>query len=208
MRHAIVNREILASSLSPNRSSLCSYFASAGGRQGSVGGVDLFLAKRTDTSADFTNPTVVPNVNSGNVDRNATITGDQKALYFFSDRDGVNRIYRSTLSGGTFSAGQPVNLGGGTDTSDSNPVLSSNDLTLFFASQRTGSQGFDIYVATRSNPSVDFGPPTNAGDVAAINSPAIEAPSWLSPDGCHLYLTSDRTVDGGTHAIWVATRPH
>jgi len=184
------------------------YFTSAGGRQGSVGGFDLFLAKRTDTIGDFANPAVVLNVNSANDDRNVTLTGDQNTLYFYSARDGINRIYSATASNGTFAAGQVLNLGDETGAFESNPVISLDDLTLFFASKRTGSQGFDIYVATRSNPFVDFGTPTNMGDVAAINGPDDESPSWLSPDGCRLYLHSERAVDGGTHAIWVATRPH
>jgi len=187
------------------------YFASQGGRLGSLGGTDLFLAKRADTTADFANPVAVPNVNSANNDRCGSLPGDQKTLYLLSDRDSTHghRIYRATSSNGTFTAGQLFDSGDETGEFDDFPVPSSDNLTLFFASTRTGSQGGrDIWVATRSNPSDDFGAPTNMGDVAKINGPADEIPDWLSPDGCRLYLHSGRTEGGATHAIWVATRPH
>jgi Tol biopolymer transport system component len=77
------------------------------------------------------------------------------------------------------------------DSSDREPVLSADGLTLFFASDRTPAPsdggGLDIYVATRPNILSDFGAP---GSLAGVNTAAREDPVSLSPDGKFLYFSS------------------
>jgi hypothetical protein len=77
-------------------------------------------------------------------------------------------------------------------TIDTVPVLTPDGLTLFYASDRPGGSGLtDIWTATRAVPGGAFGPSTN---VASLNTPDYDYPSWISADGCELGF-SRWTVD-------------
>lgn len=83
---------------------------------------------------------------------------------------------------------------------DSDPVLSADALTLYFASTR-GIADIDGRVAMRpTTPSV-FGPPHR---LANVNTPNTDAPIWISVDQCRLCIRSERE---GTPDRYVATRP-
>jgi hypothetical protein len=43
--------------------------------------------------------------------------------------------------------------------------------------------------------------------VPELSSPFSESPSWISPDGCTIYLQSDRPGGLGAQDIYVAVRP-
>jgi len=107
-------------------------------------------------------------------------------------------------NGWTF--GEPVNLGPTVNTSftDANPALSSDCLTLFFDSDRSGGQGHsDIWMSTRESTEVLFGEPVNLG--APINTGAAEGSPDLSSDGLILFWNSNRP--GSQVAdLWMATR--
>src|SRR5207249_823543 len=81
-----------------------------------------------------------------------------------------------------------LELGG---TSDSAPVTSVDGLTLFFASDRAVGPGggADVWVATRAALGAPFDTPRLAPE---LSSPAVDIPGWISPDGCRMYLSSDR----------------
>lgn len=84
-------------------------------------------------------------------------------------------------------------------TRESDATLSFDEKTFYFGSDRdTGD--FDLYTASRASTSGPFGPVTR---MAALSTPATEGPSWPSPDGCRLYISS---ANLGTPDIYVATR--
>ena len=82
-------------------------------------------------------------------------------------------------------------------------MVSPDGLTIYFRSDRTGEPfaGFNIFVATRPSIGGTFGP---ASIVPNINTNDDDGPSWLSADGCRLYISS---YVGGNNDIFVATRP-
>jgi hypothetical protein len=86
---------------------------------------------------------------------------------------------------------------------DSGPSLSSDGLTLYFASSvRTGGQGlFDIWTATRSTRFGLFGPAVNLG--ATVNSSLHEVGPSISLDGLSLFFHSG---PAGFLDLYVATR--
>lgn len=91
-----------------------------------------------------------------------------------------------------------------TEADESVPVISADGLNLYFASDRPGGIGKgDVYVASRPDLTSKFGP---AVPVAEVNSEADESPSWISPDNCTLYLTSDRAGGAGRKDIYWASR--
>ncbi|MDB5216398.1 MAG: OmpA family protein [Myxococcaceae bacterium] len=84
------------------------------------------------------------------------------------------------------------------------PVASRDDRTLYFASNQGGGAGTDIYRATRATDTDTWGNVT----VAVGNPGTDEAPSWVSADGCRLYLSSNKKTNGANSTdIYVVTRP-
>jgi hypothetical protein len=83
-------------------------------------------------------------------------------------------------------------------------VVTPDDLTLYFASSRAGSE-YDVYVSHRASATTAFGAPTA---VSELNSPNIyDAPSWVSKDDCVIYLMSTRDGGAGGVDIYTARRP-
>lgn len=97
----------------------------------------------------------------------------------------------TTTDGKTFSS--PVLLPGlKTTVSDSNPVLSADLLTIYFASSRPGGKGQgDIWVSTRPSSSNDWAAPMT---VPEASSTTYEAPGALSADGCELFFTRNAQI--------------
>ena len=62
------------------------------------------------------------------------------------------------------------------------------------------SGGAASWMARRTSPD---GPFVRPRPVTELNSTPGESPNWLSPDGCRIYLTSDRT---GSWQLYVAER--
>ncbi len=108
--------------------------------------------------------------------------------------------YRAAVTGPT-SLGPIVN----SSKSEGGPHISTDGLSLFFASVRPGGLGDrDLWVTTRETKDDPWGTPVNLG--SPINSSAYEGAPCTSADGLELYFVSGRPGGSGTWDIWVATR--
>ena len=118
------------------------------------------------------------------------------------DAPGDHDIYQSPqLRSGTWGAGELVPAVS-TTAMDGQPNLSRDGLELYFYSNRTGTLGGnDIYVATRSHVTDEWGEPQNLGP--AVNSAAAESRPSLSWDMNTLYFGSTRA---GSSDIYVTRR--
>jgi len=105
------------------------------------------------------------------------------------------------VAGALCSFGVPTNLGAELNAPgfDGGPTPSFDGLRLYFVSDRSGSQGGDIWVSERPAPDGAFGSPENLGP--GVNGEGNEGAPSLSRD--ELVIVFDRD-DGG---IWSATRP-
>jgi hypothetical protein len=111
-----------------------------------------------------------------------------------------------------FVFGEPENLGPVINTSsiDATNCISSDNLELYFGSNRPGGLGdLDIWVSTRQSIYEAWGPPYNIG--APVNSPYVEAYPSISSDGLTLYfsdLYSGMPRPGGLGGadIWMTKR--
>jgi Tol biopolymer transport system component len=100
-----------------------------------------------------------------------------------------------------------VNLGPTINTSgiDTNPSISADGLSLYFASERPGGWGLaDIWVATRVSLSDSWLAPRNLG--VPVNSSDWDAVPYISPDGLSLYFESERPGGYGSVDVWLARR--
>jgi WD40-like Beta Propeller Repeat len=136
-------------------------------------------------------PVAMVNGNDPTNDSDPFITADGRVLYFSSDRTGNFALYRSTQTSGQFT---PPALVPGIELDtvymELTPVVTPDELTMYFASSRTCSDPrcgvLDIYQATRATASDPFPKPTL---VSELNSHDVELPSWVSADNCELYFT-------------------
>jgi hypothetical protein len=155
----------------------------------------------------FASPTVVTAVNSVGYDASPEVTIGQLSLYLHSDRlggYGSHDIYVSNRADPTDEWGTPENLGSNINTEfdDRAPTVSSDGLTLMFASNRGGD--LDLYTSTRSSVNDAWGPATNMG--TTINSAEIDSGPSLSEDGLTLVFFSGRPGGTGLHDLYMSTR--
>lgn len=101
----------------------------------------------------------------------------------------------------------PVNLGPTINTAaaELQPALSSDELSLYFASNRAGGFGLnDIWVSRRGCRDCPWETPVNLG--SAINSASIDDAATMSIDGHLLFFASDRPGGMGLRDIYVSRR--
>jgi hypothetical protein len=125
------------------------------------------------------------------------------ALYFATFT--VSYDIATSMASGTV-LGPPSPLPGSVNTqySERAPVVTPNELTLYYSSDRPDGDAlgsFDIWVATRPSLAEHFSSPVNVGE---LNSSWLEEPTFVTADGCALYFASDRA---GSLAMYVAVKP-
>jgi Tol biopolymer transport system component len=149
-------------------------------------------------------------VNGASFDGGPSLSSDGLALYFASDRVrgyGKEDIWVSTRRTTTVPFGPPTDLGSTINSvfSDLAPDVSTDGLSLYFGSDRSGGVGdFDLWVARRASTSDPFGVPKDLGP--GVNSPQVDDHPDLSNNGLSLYFTSTRRGGSGDADLWVATR--
>lgn len=147
----------------------------------------------------------VANVNNATSSADPYVLPSGNAMYLASDLAGNPGLYRSVKVNGAFSTPTlvpGVNLD--TPAVENNPVVTPDELTLFFGSTRPGGTGdYDIYEARRAHVADGFGAPVA---LTGLNTPGAEGPNWISPDGCNLYFTRAEPSVG--YQLYMASRGH
>lgn len=123
-------------------------------------------------------------------------------LYFASTRRGhpVQEIFYSV----DFGPAQLAQGGVDSSASDARPNVRRDGLEIVWDSTRTGSQGTDIWAATRSSVDDPWGTAIQLGN--GINSAGNESRASLSWDGSRLVFGTTRAGGEGSADIWTATR--
>ncbi len=152
-------------------------------------------------SDPFATPTVLSSLNNdaGANTRGARLSTDYLTAYYQYG----NLLFtakRSSPSGDTFGSYTELSSLNADAGASSNPTVSSDQLTIYFASTRAGTS--QIYFATRASTSDPFGSP---GLVAGLPTGALSAP-FLQGDGSTLYFVASGVADAGTGSadIWSA----
>ncbi|MFV2068718.1 MAG: DNRLRE domain-containing protein, partial [Pirellulales bacterium] len=149
-------------------------------------------------------------VNTAGLERNASLSSDGLQLFFSSDHPGGlggEDLYVSTRSSVAEPFGEGINLGPGvnSDANETGPSVSSDGLTLYFGSNRSGGLGgFDIYTATRSAITDEFAGATGLG--TNVNTDRSENNPEISADGLTLLFNSSRPGGFGSQDIYAAAR--
>jgi len=170
-------------------------------RVGSVGGRDVWVSRRESTGAAFGAAQNLPDINTIDTDHLARVSSDQLSLFFSSTRPGggVEDIFvatRATLDEPFTSPARVAELNH--SGNDSGATLAEDGLTVYFASNRSGS--WDLFRATRPEDDAPFSEPTS---LSSANSEESELDPATSQDHQELFFTSFRT---GTARIWRSVR--
>jgi WD40-like Beta Propeller Repeat len=207
-----------------SRDGLLLFFSS--NRPGGLGGLDLYLSRRTDRNDDqgwSTPENLGPTVNSSVADVGPAYVEDEAGstvLYFTSQRPaptgfGAADIYRSTL-GTDGSFGPPVLVRElSSQFGDARPAIRADGLELILHSNRPGPPSCaadspspsglqDLWVSTRSAVTDPWGCPVNLGPV--LNSPLNDLQANLSDDAEVLFFSSNRPGGSGSDDLWMSRR--
>jgi Tol biopolymer transport system component len=210
--------------LAPHLSSdeLALYFAST--RPGSMGGEDLWVARRASRHAPWSPPTNLgPTINTGANERSPSLSRNRRLLFFATDRSGGSGgfdIWVSWRPDPTVDTGwqPPVNLGTGVNSAatDAGPsFLEGNDLRprhmarwrtpipdLYMSSNRPGGVGgLDVYLA--SVPGGWAGPPAL---IAELSSAQADLTPTVRRDGREIIFASGRPGTMGAFDLWMSSR--
>jgi hypothetical protein len=164
-------------------------------------GFRIYAATRASMTS-FAAPLAVDlgGADRSNVEPYATPGG----LYFASRyANGAASLFRAVGSGTAFAP--PQQLGSlevqPAPTAYEDPVVSSDERTIYFSAPSLAGGLADIWTASRPDPAQPFGAPH---PVDELRTSSVERPTWLSPDGCRLYFVTNRTGDGSQ--LWMAAR--
>ena len=150
----------------------------------------------------FAEPTLVSEINTQWHDGPASISADGNTMYFSSEsfqenefvKDKANKlkqgqvyIYKATKKDGKWGNVIPVSFNS-RDFSVSNPSLSMDGKTLYFASNMPGSMGGNDIWKVSVNADNSFGTPENLG--AKVNTEGQESFPFITDDN-KLYFASD-----------------
>jgi Tol biopolymer transport system component len=160
----------------------------------------VYTSTRGDTMAPFGPPSASVALADGDSE---PLLASATSLYFTSSTRtglGMGDIWRADIDS-TGAAGTPVAVIGGINSAanETAPAVTADERVMAFA--RDG----DVYLASRSAPTDGFGPAAAVDGLAAMG--VNEAPTWISPDGCHLYIQSDAPGGMGGIDLYMAARP-
>jgi Tol biopolymer transport system component len=163
----------------------------------------IMMATRPTLGAAFGAPAALSNINSGNYTANPFVRGNASTVYYASvDNKPSVDLFVAVLIPATGYVATKI-LDAPANETQGTPAVSQNGLALYFGWKANAA--FDIWVATRASTSATFGAPV---PVTELNTAAWnDTPGWISPDGCRIYLASDRPGGPGGQDIYVAERP-
>jgi WD40-like Beta Propeller Repeat len=165
---------------------------------------DLWVATRPAGSGPFSEPSLVPDVNTGGLEHLPRLTPDGLTLMFVSGRDSPSlgsNIWQAQRESPAQPFSQAIELPGvNGNARDEGFWLSTDGLTVFFASNRLVQADMDIWVATRSDVNGVFG---EAQNLDVVNTSGLELDPALTLDGFELFFTSDRS---GTMQLYRSER--
>ena len=193
-----------------SRDELTMYFTSD--RPGGLGGDDLWFTTRASLDDPWADPQNMSALNTSAADSLAVLSSDEHVMFFHSTRPGgcgAGDIWMTRRHNRRSQEwNPPVNLGCVVNTAATEiaPAFFENpeteQVTLFYGSNRPGSQVFDVYASPVGEDRY-FGPGVL---VPEFSSAGRDTRIFIRRDGLEAFITSDRTGGQGLIDIWTSTR--
>jgi hypothetical protein len=169
------------------------------------GTIRLYITTRPSLTGTFVPPTELTSISGtlgGGSEADPSLT--PTALYYTSFQLGGTGydLARADRAGTAVTA--PALIAElASKMNDVSPAVRSDELEIYFSSMRSTTD-YDIYTAVRASKDAPW---TDVHAVAELNAVGVDdAPRWISPDGCTIYLTSSRAGSVGGSDLWVAHR--
>lgn len=165
------------------------------------GNYDFYTGTRAAPGAAFGALSAIAELNSGNSEFNIGLSGDQRSLWFCSDRPGggggAQDLWFTTRASLDAPWDAPVPSPFNSSGNDGGPTLSADGRVIVFA-QQTPANSADLFYAYRADPTQPFGP---AQPLTALNTALVETTPFLRDDGRELFFTRE-AGDGQGDADW------
>jgi hypothetical protein len=183
-------------------------------RPGGIGLEDFWVTTRTGSGdSDWSAPINVTDLNTSGADGAISVTADGMRTYFATSRNTSNvndvNIWSGIYVDGSWRDIQKVEAPINTTGWESQPSISADGKTLYFASNRAGKIGgespsnVDLFVS-HMQPDSSWSTPVNLG--SKINSAKYEASPFITTDGQTLYFCSDGHGGMGGLDLFQSTR--
>lgn len=149
-------------------------------------------------------------VNEGDSQQAPYVTPDGNALYFSGESatgSSSTSIYRAARngSGGYADVAVVAGLGAQNDSYDSSPVVTSDELTIYWSRSNTTGPPASIHVATRSDKSSKFSGDRVVSELDTADT--RQMPSFISADRCRIYFSRSRQVGQALESdVFVASK--
>lgn len=181
-------------------------FFMASTRPGGLGGIDIWVSKRSQPGDPWGAPVNAgAPVNSPDNDFCPTLDRDGRTFYFVSNRPGGcggDDIYTAQLRTRSWEAVRNIGCTANSSANEASPFPlpeSGRGQVLYFSSTRSGNS--DIYIAGTGI--VGFSQPE---PVAELNTPAQDGHPNLRRDGLEIFFFSTRPGTLGAQDLYSATR--
>ena len=151
------------------------------------------ISTRASTTANWGPPAADADLMTG--DSNPYVPNAASIYFSSATRPGVASydIFRGALdTTGKITAIASVIGGVNSAVQEVVPVVTADELHIYFA--RYNGTDYDVYEASRTSITDGFGAATAVPGISTTGYD--ELPSWVSPDGCHLYYSSAAGVSG------------
>lgn len=173
------------------------------------GAIEVYVARRDSTTLPFS----TPERSNLNIDGQATfltwVRGDGLVAYYAAAKAGQDvtglDLYRVERGSVSSAFGAPTPLPFNSSVIDANPVVTDDELELYFVSNLSGSNL--VYRSRRTTRADGFGPPVVVDE---LNAAHVVSPVALSGDGCVMYVITvqGKTADGTeVFDLWQTRRP-
>lgn len=168
---------------------------------GGQGNNHIWTSTRASTSEAFMDPVRVDAL--GDVIRYSPfISFDAQTLYFSAGGD----LYWAPKTDSGFEEPELIAAAMNPDGA-SQPVVSHDELTLYFASARTDGTaqgGVDIWVSSRVSVNDEFQLPKAVDE---LNTAEHERPVWVAADGCEIFIIRSTLDSPSASHVMMAVRP-
>ena len=168
---------------------------------------DFWTASRSAVGQPFTGAAPLAGFNTGAYEGKLFVPESANEVYFARQLGAQADIFFAKIVNGVYVSNKIEEIA--SPQNDYQAVVSRDGLVMYFSSARPvngAGNDLNIYRSTRATKTDPWGAPL---PVTPLNMPGkIDEPSWLSRDGCRLYMYSDRAGAGpGSQDLYVAILP-
>jgi len=166
-------------------------------------GAFIYYVTRLDTIWSQPQPLTIP-IPNGKTPGSQFSFANSETIYFELTNIGTSDtdLYYSVCLNGVYQV--PINLGTSINSLvyDWSPLISGDEKTLFFSSNRDGGFGYNDIYCSKKNESGNWGTPINL--TIRINGNSDDAFPYITPDNKYFFFTTAKASDNGYNPYWIS----